>query len=240
MRDRVAVQHHPRAPSRISFDDLLSAVWWRVYVESGCETDVRLVSSSLRVSAWRSRFQFVQARTQNFHGHSRFLCCWFILALYDDAARKCVMPHRGFHFWFTFWPPARRPRKCDAHLFGFDDDVDSIVNFRNDEDEANDVWRRAADRRRNANQAVHRPLSVRESKAFSPSTAQRAISVQRFAGVRSIRWARNPCARPAEIHRSNISPNPLIHAAGAGFDRHDGVQPSFSPERSVSVSSSET
>ena len=118
----------------------------------------RLVSSSLRVAAWRfSISSFVQPRAKQLHGQFAILVlAALVLALHDDARRQVRDAHRGFHFVHILPARAARAKRVHAHFLGPNVDFDAVVNFGNHEDRSE---RRVAPRRlierRNADQAMH-------------------------------------------------------------------------------------
>src|SRR3984893_15229860 len=79
-------------------------------------------------------FQFVETRTQDFHSQFAILVlAAFILALHYDAAGQVRNAYSGFHFVHVLAARAARAKSVDAHFLGLDDDINAIVNFRNDE-----------------------------------------------------------------------------------------------------------
>ena len=190
----------------------------------------RLVSSSLRVSAWRFSISNSYRRERSdFHGQFAILVlAAFVLALHDDAGGQVRDAHRGFHLVHVLAARAAGAEGVDAHFLGLHDNLDSIVNFRNDEDRGEgSMAPRGLIERGNPNQAVHAALGGEKSEGVLAFDAHRRGFESRAFARRQIhdRRAKSFAFRPAEIHaQQHFGPILRFHAARAGLDGHDGVQ----------------
>ena len=136
--------------------------------------------------------------------------------------------HRGFHLVHVLAARAARAEGVNAHFLGLHDDLDSIVDFRNDEYRGERcVAARGLIERRNPNQTMHAAFGGEKSEGVLAFDAhRRGFQSRAFAG-RQIHYgrAKSFSLRPAEIHaQQHFGPILRFHAAGAGLDGHDGVQ----------------
>ncbi len=77
-------------------------------------------------------FQFVEPGTQDFHGQlAIFVLAALVLALHDDARRQMREANGRFHFIDVLPAMAARTECINAEIFGLDNDLDAIVDFRN-------------------------------------------------------------------------------------------------------------
>src|ERR1700730_16793336 len=106
-------------------------------------------------------FQFVETRTQDFHSQFVILVlAAFILALHYDAAGQVRNAYSGFHLVYVLAASASGAECVDSHFLGLDDDIDAIVNFRDDEDGGErSVPARGLVKWRNTNQPVYAAFS---------------------------------------------------------------------------------
>src|SRR5579864_1908472 len=116
----------------VIFDKLIGLQ--NVRANLAAETDFRLGFVELaRDFAAFVNFAFVKLGLQHLHGDFAILVlAAFVLALDDDARRKMRDADSGFDFVDVLSAMAARAKRIDTKFVGLDDDVDAVVNFRDD------------------------------------------------------------------------------------------------------------
>ena len=174
-------------------------------------------------------FQLVELRLEDSHGHFAVLVlAALVLALHDDAGRKVRDADGGFHFVDVLAAMAAGAESVDAHIFGPDDDLDAIVDFRNDENgREGSVPARGLIEGRNADQAMHAAFSGENAVGVLAFDLNRGGFDARFFAGRGIEngGAKTFFLRPAQIHaQEHFGPVLRFGAARAGLDGDDGVK----------------
>jgi hypothetical protein len=151
----------------------------------------------------------------------------FILAVRDEVRRDVRDAHRGIGGVDVLSALAAGAVGIDADVFGLDDDLDALVNFRR---YVHAGKRRMAAlgliERRNAHQAVHADFALEKSEGVLAIDREgRRLQPRLFAGLVVVEHGFKPLALgPAQIHaQQHIRPVLGLSAAGSGMNGDDGV-----------------